>query len=180
MSTAHLAVDIGQPHADVGELRAQADGVAILLHRLVGQADLEIRGGELGVQVGDLPLGEGVDLVATAFTLDRLAIDLLRELVLPEVIVGHGQVERGLGVVGVDIERSPEGVARRLQTPAVVVDDTHHVEDVGESVLLLEHLGEVALRLVVLALVVVLTSERDGLLELTVHRSSKGSVGPEP
>ena len=54
-------------------------------------------------------------------------------------------------------------VARGLELASVVQDDTPHVVDVREAMRALDDLGQVPIGLLVLALLVVLAPERDGL-----------------
>ena len=96
-------------------------------------------------------------------------VDLLRLLVLPHVVVDDGQVQRRLGVRGVEPQRRLEGALRPGELALVVVDDAEHVVDVGERLVLLDELRQVMLGLRVLLLVEVAPPQGEQLLERLVH-----------
>ena len=83
---------------------------------------------------------------------------------------------------GVEPQRGLEGAQRFLVLPLVVVDDAEHVVDVGERLVLLDHLGEVLLGQRVLALQVVPATQLEGLLQRVGHvRLPRGvTVAPVP
>jgi len=108
-------------------------------------------------------------------------VGLLGVLVAAGVVVGDRQVERRVGVPGVDAQRRLEGPLRLLVLPLVVIDDAEHVVDVGERLVRLDDLGQVLLRQRVLLLQVVAAAEREGLLQLFVHVVvSSGDIGVYP
>ena len=109
---------------------------------------------------------------------ERVAVGLLRLLVLAGVVVGDGEVQRGVGVPGVDAERRLEGAQRFLVLPLVVVDDAEHVVDVGERLVLLDDLRQVLLGEAVLLLEVVAAAERERLLQGLVHPASLAPAAP--
>ena len=86
-------------------------------------------------------------------------VDLPRRLVLAAVVVGDREVQRGLGVVGVEGQRALEVVLGLREVAARVADDAEHVVHVGQPVVLLEDLAQHLLRLLELALLVVLAPE---------------------
>jgi hypothetical protein len=122
------------------------------------------------MHVGQLAAGERIQVVRLRVAVgDDAAVDFARLVVLAAVVVGHAQVERGLGVVGVDAERGLERVLGVLEAALGVIDDAEHVVDVGERRTLGHRLGQIRLRLVVLVGVIVLAAEADELLQAVRH-----------
>jgi hypothetical protein len=133
-----------------------------------------VGGADVGVHVRDLPLREGVEAARRALRRDEGAlVDLLRLAVLAEVVEGHGEVERRLGVGRVDLEGLAEHPLGLGELALLMVDDAHHVVDVGVGDVLAQHLGEAGLGLVVLARDVVLAAAHDqvahGVFRAVIH-----------
>src|SRR5262249_20302262 len=99
----------------------------------------------------------------------RRRVHLFRLAIFAEVVVGDREVERGLGVARVDLERLLEVLLGLREAPLAVRDHAEHVEEVGEAAVLARHLMEIRLRLVVLALLVVLLAERHQVAKLLIH-----------
>ena len=97
--------------------------------------------------------------------------------VLAKLVAGHREVERGLEVAGVDLERLLETPARFGKPAAEVVDDAEAVEHVGVAESLLHELLVVGLRKRILGAIVVLVRRVQNLLSPRSH-GPEGSDGP--
>jgi len=121
-----------------------------------------VRGADVRVHVGDLPLRERVQLARRALRRrHRALVDHLGLDVFPQVVAGDDQVQRRFGVRRVDAQRFVEHLLRLRQPPLLVIDDAQHVVDVGVRRLLAQHLGETCGCLGVLAGFVMRATARD-------------------
>ncbi len=158
---AHLAQRRPEARADVDERRAERQRALIFAHGVGVHPDGVIGGAGVGVHVRDLALREGIEAAGRALRGGESAlVDLLGLAVLAEVVVRHGEVERGFGVGRVDLERAPEHSLGVAEASRLVIDDAQHVVDVGVGHVLAQDLGEAGLRLVVLARDIVIAPAR--------------------
>ena len=118
------------------------------------------------MHVRDLPPRERIQLARGLLRRgQRPFVDLLRLGILPEVVAGDDQVQRRLGVGGVDAERLLEHRFGLGQASLLVIDDAQHVVDVRVGRLLAQHFGQVGDGLGVLAGQVVGAPARDQLTQ---------------
>lgn len=145
---------LGQLEADVVELRTEPKGAPKLVHRILRAVEIEIGPGQRAVKIGDLAAAIGV------VRRIRLALSALQgpctRAVFAKLIASHREVERGLQVTGVDLERLLEAPTRFGQPAAEVIDDAKPIEHVGITKALLHEFLVVGLSKRVLGAIVVL------------------------
>src|SRR6185312_7468513 len=88
------------------------------------------------------------------------------------------EVQRGLGVAGVDAQRGLEGALAPGELTLVMVDDAEHVVDLDEALVSLDQPREIALRLGELLLLEVAAAQREPLSQFFVHATSSEMKGP--
>ena len=85
---AHVAVDVAEPDAQVGEVGAQIERLRVLADRLVEHREPRVRRAEVGVHVGELAAREPVERVRLPDRRrHRARVDLARAIVLAAIVV---------------------------------------------------------------------------------------------
>src|SRR5215831_1110951 len=96
----------------------------------------------------------------------RARVDLFGLLILAEVVVGHGEIERRLRIIGIDVKRLFECLLRLRKPALVMIDDAEHVEDVRVAACSARYFREQALGLVVFSALVMVAAELDQLTDV--------------
>ncbi len=167
-----VAVAVERPEArlEIGEPRAEGHGLLELLDGVGPAPRVDVGLGERGVHVRELAAHERIlERAAAAVVAPDAGVDAARGVVLAEIVVGDGEVEEGLGVAGVELDRALEVALCAVEIASIVEDDRHHVVDVGVPIRDREDLPEQGLGAIVLATLVVLAPEREELLHLLIH-----------
>jgi len=156
--------------SQISELWAKANRPFILGNCVVKETRVSVRLGDFGVHVCDLAASERIQHMRTAARHPAdPGVGLSCGVVFPPIVVGHGEVERGLRITGVDRERSLEVVFCLHEIAVTVANDSEHVMHVGESIALLENLSEQRLSPVELPFLVVFAAQQQSLLCLLVR-----------